>query len=96
MTSQPLELKIASLDGSYHQISDRLNSIDRRLEGIDVRFQHIDARFDHVNARFDQIDARFQQTDAKIDSRADALQWRMTSLILVTWVTLMVAMLFHH
>jgi hypothetical protein len=56
---------------TYHQISDRMNSIDCRLEGFD---------------------ARFQRTDAKID----ALQWRMTSLILASWVTLMVATLFRH
>ncbi len=71
MSFQPLETKIAGLEGSYHQISDRMNSIDRRLDGFD---------------------AHFQRTDAKID----ALQWRMTSLILASWVTLMCATLFHH
>ncbi len=82
MSSHPLETQIASLEGSYHQISDRLNSIDRRLEGFDARFQRTDA----------EIDARFQRTDAKID----ALQWRMTSLVLASWITLMAATLFHH
>jgi hypothetical protein len=71
MSFQLLEAKIAGLEGSYHQMSDRMNSIDRRLEGFD---------------------ARFQRTDAKID----ALQWRMTSLILASWVTLMVATLLRH
>jgi hypothetical protein len=71
MSFHVLETKIAGLEGSYHQISDRMSSIDRRLEGFD---------------------ARFQRTDAKID----ALQWRMTSLILASWVTLMVATLLRH
>jgi hypothetical protein len=38
------------------------------------------------------LDARFQRTDAKID----ALQRRMTSLILASWVTLMGATLLRH
>jgi hypothetical protein len=71
MSFQPLETKIAGLEGSYHQISDRMNSIDRRLEGFD---------------------GRFQRTDAKID----ALQWRMSSLILASWFTLMAATLLRH
>ncbi len=66
---------MASLEGSYHQVSDRLNSIDHRLDGFEQK-----------------MEARFQATDSKIDG----LQWRMTLLILGSWVTLMTSILLHH
>ncbi len=73
---------MASLEGSYHQVSDRLNSIDRRLDGFEQK----------VEGRFHGVDSWFQALDAKIDR----LQWRMTALILGSWVTLMASILLHH
>lgn len=74
MSAQPLEIRIASLEGSYHQVSDRLNSIDRRLDGFEQK-----------------VESRFTATDSKIDG----LQWRMTALILGSWVTLMATIVLH-
>ncbi|MGA8098600.1 MAG: hypothetical protein WB810_08065 [Candidatus Cybelea sp.] len=82
MSAQPLEARMASLEGSYHQVSDRLNSIDRRLDGFEQK----------VEGRFHGVDSWFQALDAKIDR----LQWRMTALILGSWVTLMASILLHH
>ena len=64
-------------------------------------FQQVDARLTRVEddlrqfrsetrSAFDQIAARFDQTDARIDlvnSRFDQLQWRVTGLFVLTWVT---------
>jgi hypothetical protein len=75
MSAQPLEVRMASLEGSYHQVSDRLNSIDRRLDSFEHR---ADARFD------------------ALDSKVDGLQWRMTALIVGTWITVMASIFFHH
>lgn len=77
-----MEIRIASLEGSYHQVSDRLNSIDRRLDGFEQKME----------ARFNAVDLRFQSVDSKIDG----LQWRMTALILGTWITVMASIFFHH
>lgn len=74
MSAMPLEARMASLEGSYHQVSDRL-SIDRRLGGFEQK-----------------IEARFNATDAKVDG----LQWRITALILGSWITLMASILLHH
>lgn len=82
MSVVPLEARMAGLEGSYHQVSDRLNSIDRRLDGFEQKME----------ARFNAVDVRFAATDSKIDG----LQWRMTSLILGSWVTLIAAILLHH
>ena len=45
MSAQPLEVRIASLEGSYRQVSDRLNSIDRRLDGFE---QKMEGRFNLI------------------------------------------------
>jgi hypothetical protein len=37
----PFENRIASLEGSYHQMSDRLNSIDRRLGDHSTEFRAV-------------------------------------------------------
>lgn len=37
MSSNPIESHIASLEGSYQQISARLDSLDHRLDGLDHR-----------------------------------------------------------
>jgi tetrahydromethanopterin S-methyltransferase subunit G len=63
MTWQPLEPRIARLEGAYEQVDKRLDSIDRRLETL--------------------------------DRKLDGLSWRMTSLLLGSWVTLMLAVFFH-
>lgn len=75
MSAQPLDVRIASLEGSYHQVSDRLNSIDRRLDGFE---QKVETRF------------------SALDSKLDGLQWRMTALIVGTWITVMASIFFHH
>lgn len=75
MSAHPLDVRIASLEGSYHQVSDRLNSIDRRLDGFE---QKVDARF------------------SALDSKIDGFQWRMTALIVGTWISVIATILFHH
>jgi hypothetical protein len=45
MSAQPLEVRIASLEGSYRQVSDRLNSIERRLDGFE---QKMEGRFNLI------------------------------------------------
>ena len=75
MSAQPLEIRMASLEGSYRQVSDRLNSIDHRLDGFEQK-----------------VESRFGATDSKIDG----LQWRVTTLILGTWITVMASIFLHH
>ncbi|MBV8530503.1 MAG: hypothetical protein JO104_04230 [Candidatus Eremiobacteraeota bacterium] len=55
MSIQPWEARIASLDGCYHQVSDRLNSIDRRLDGFE---QKVDSRFQATDSKIDGLQWR--------------------------------------
>ena len=53
MSAQPLEIRMAHLEGAYEQINERLRSIEGRLE---TRFDGLDRRID---ARFDALDTKF-------------------------------------
>ena len=74
MSAQPLEIRMAHLEGAYEQISERLRGIDGRLTALD---QKIDSRFD------------------TLDKKIDASQWRVVSLMIGTWITLMLAIFLH-
>lgn len=80
-----MEERIARLEGINEQIRDRLNSIDAHLDGIrhtiDTRFAQTEGRFGQIEARFSQIDNRFM--------------W-LTGVVIGTWITTMLTILFHH
>ena len=89
MSGQPLEVQMAHLEGGYEQLDKRLGDLATS----------IDSRFAQVDSRFAQIDARFGQVELRLDGlgrRLDGFQWRMTSLIVVTWITTMLAILLKH
>src|SRR5580692_2139096 len=96
MSGQPLEVQMAHLEGGYEQLDKRLGDL---ASSIDARFAQVDSRFAQVDSRFAQVDSRFGQVELRLDGlgrRLDGFQWRMTSLIVVTWVTTMVAILLKH
>jgi len=87
---------MAHLAGGYEQLDKRLGDL---AASIDSRFAQVDARFAQVDARFVQMDLRFGQIELRLDGlgrRLDGFQWRMTSLIVATWITTMLAILLKH
>lgn len=54
MSAQPLDIRMAHLEGAYEQVSQRLNGIDLRLNGIDSRLASIETRIDQRFAAMDQ------------------------------------------
>ena len=86
MSAQPLEIRMAHLEGTYEQIDKRIGDLTTMING---RFEQVDSG--QVD-RFAQVDARFNGVDRKIDG----LQWRMTSLIVGTWITTILAVILHH
>ncbi len=55
MSAQPLEIRMAHLEGAYEQISERLRGVDGRLTALD---QKIDARFEASDRRFESLDKK--------------------------------------
>ena len=54
VTGEPLEIRMAHLEGAYEQVSQRLNGIDLRLNGIDSRLVAFETRMDQRFAAMDQ------------------------------------------
>ena len=55
----------------------------------------LEGAYEQVDKRLESIDRRLDSLDRKIDNVRDLLQWRMTSLILGTWLTVMLTIFLH-
>ncbi|MBV8197855.1 MAG: hypothetical protein JO263_06955 [Candidatus Eremiobacteraeota bacterium] len=86
--SSTMEERVGRLEGINEQIRDRLNSIDGRFEQIDRRFEQIDRRFESIDRRFDGMELRFDRIDQRF-------MW-LTGVLIGTWITTILTILFHH
>ena len=62
MSTQPLEVRMAHLEGAYEQINERLGSMEVRFDSrFDALDRKIEAKADakSVERRFDAIDKKF-------------------------------------
>jgi hypothetical protein len=85
VSAQPLESRIAHIEGVNVQIADRLNGIDRRLDSLDGRIDSVRSEIGEfrsdTNARFAQIDQKFV--------------W-VIGINVTSWTTIMLALFFRH
>lgn len=58
MSAHPLDIRLAHLEGSYEQISDRLNGFDLRFARIEEK---VDSGFGRVDDRFDRMQDRMER-----------------------------------
>jgi flagellar capping protein FliD len=80
---------MAHLEGAYEQLDKRLGDLTATMDG---RFAQMDSRFAQIDSRFAQVDSRLNSLGQKVDG----LQCRFTSLIVVTWITTILAVLLRH
>jgi hypothetical protein len=89
VSAEPLESRIAHMEGVNVQIADRLNGIDGRLDSLDrslrseiggVRSEIGDLRSE-MNARFGQVDQKFM--------------W-VIGIIFTSWTTTIATIFLHH
>ncbi len=85
MSAQPLEIRLAHMEGVNEQIVDRLNGVDRRLDFMGSQIGDLRSE---LNARFGQVDGRFAQMDQKF-------MW-LIGINVTSWTTVMLAVLFRH
>jgi hypothetical protein len=85
VSAEPLEIRMARLEGAYEQIADRLNGIDQRIGAFEQK----------VDARFAQVDLRLLELERKIDS---SLRTMITWMLGQTAVIIgsMAALALHH
>ncbi len=89
MSAQPLEIRMAHLEGAYEQISERLRGIDGRLTALDQK----------IDSRFDRLDQKIGALDRKMDSRFDAFDRKLTTMMVGSFGTsaaLIAVIVSHH
>jgi tetrahydromethanopterin S-methyltransferase subunit G len=83
-----LEARMSHIDGAFEQVNDRLGGIERRLDSMEGRFEgRFNSIEDRFEGRFNSMDQRFAQIDQRFN-------W-VIGTILGTWVTTILAILFH-
>jgi flagellar capping protein FliD len=89
VSAEPLETRIARMEGVNVQIADRLNGIDRRLDSLDGR---LDSLRSDMNARFTQVDGRFAQIDGRFSQMDQKFMW-VIGINVTSWTTVMTVLL---
>jgi tetrahydromethanopterin S-methyltransferase subunit G len=69
------------LEAQMAHLEGVVQQVGERLNSIDRRLDSMDGRFAQVDARFAQIDTRFN--------------W-LTGIVVGTWITTILTILFHH
>ena len=83
MAADALEIRVAHLEGAYEQIDKRLGSLEGRMASLERK---VDEGFAHLRRDLTQaIDRVGQKLDA-------TFRW-VIGIILVNWITLMLAVL---
>ncbi len=95
-----MELRLASLEGAYQQVADRLNGMDTRLNGIENRIEALDRKIDmRIEGVYREIGAFRESVASEFrDLRRDTNQrftWVM-GMIMGAWLTTILTVLFHH
>lgn len=102
-----VEGRLSRLEGSYEQISERLNDLNQVVQGVDRKVDALrsdmDARFAASDVRFDSLrsnmDARFESLRSEMDARfretdgkIDHLGHRVYIIGAAMWTTLAVGL----
>ncbi|MGH2452446.1 MAG: hypothetical protein ACRDF5_01615 [bacterium] len=73
MAVNPIEVRLAHLEGAFEQINHRLGAIEGRLDSIDSRME----------SRFAAVDARLERLEDRLVSRMDRqFYWILTLVVL--------------
>ena len=88
VSAQPLEIRMARLEGAYEQLDRRLADL---RDDMDQRFsdlrEYLDQRFGAIDGRFAVIDQRFGANDQRF-------MW-LAAMVVSTWITTILTALFH-
>ena len=74
MAAESVDVRLARLEGSYAQVSERLGAIEQRLAGLESRLEQ----------RFASLEAKLEGKFARSDARMDRLEGKIDRQF--TWV----------
>lgn len=82
--TMPLEERVAKLEGIFEQIEKRLGFMEATLNQFRTE----------VSGKFQSFESKFDNKFDKLTEKIDSVNARLTLLVLSTWVTVMLAILF--
>lgn len=71
-----------------HPLEARIAHVEGAFDQVNERLGSIERRLDTIDVRFNQVDARFNHVDSRFN-------W-LTGIVVGTWVTTILAIVFHH
>ncbi len=91
MSTSPLEIRMAHLEGAYEQINARLGAIEERLGRLEDRFGRLEDRF----IRFDdKLDVRIDSLRSELLVRMDRqFYWILSLVVLAILVPILLRLL---
>ena len=90
MATDALEVRIAHLEGAYEQIDKRLGAVEGRMASLERKIDEGFAAARHDLAEIARgLGQRIDRVEQKLDS---TFRW-VIGIILVNWITLMLAVL---
>jgi len=87
MAADPMEVRLARLEGSYEQVDRRLGVIDDRLARLEAKMDTLAAE---LNARIDRFAAALGSRIESLSGRIDRLEGRMYALLFGIIVAILV------
>lgn len=70
-----IEVTVKQNSERLDRIEDKLKQIDTRLDGIDIRLDGIDTRLDGIDTRLDKMDVRLTNLDQRLTNIESLLGW---------------------
>jgi len=101
MSAQPLDARLARLEGSYEQLDHRLGDLAMQMH---AGFSQIEARLTTLDSKFDtkiddldhRVNTKIDDLDHRLSAKIDSWQWRVTALVVGTWIATIGTIVFRH
>jgi predicted nucleic acid-binding Zn-ribbon protein len=90
MAADALEVSMARLEGAYEQLDKRLGSVESRMASLERK---VEEGFAHLHAEIGRVDQHLRTEIGRVDQKLDTTFRWVIGIILVNWVTLMLAIL---
>lgn len=84
MAAESVDVRLARLEGSYAQVSERLGAIEQRLASLETRMEQRFASLEaKIEGRFARSDTRMDRLENKVDRQFSWVVGLILAAILV-------------
>lgn len=66
------------------------------MNAIEIRLAHLEGAYEQIDRRLTSLEARVDSGFGELNRKIDSVFFRLVTLMLGSWITLMLAVLFAH